>query len=187
MRLFLTHVTNNQDEGPRAAGLWPTGTWETQACGSSAVFNSSFPGCPGHCSPQVWGRSIRSRESIGQAGRWPTSPKGKPDNANWLCARKKNGWLAVTAPHRVKQLMIPGSSACMLSHSGVSYSLPPPGSSANEIFWARILEWVTISFSRASTQPRDQTRVSCISCIGRQILYHWAPWASQGVDVPSAY
>ena len=36
---------------------------------------------------------------------------------------------------------------------------------------ARILEWVAISFSRGSFQPRDQT---CISCIEKQILYYWA-------------
>jgi len=27
----------------------------------------------------------------------------------------------------------------------------------------RILEWVAISFSRGSSQPRDQTQVSCIA------------------------
>ena len=27
--------------------------------------------------------------------------------------------------------------------------------------------------SRGSSQPRNQTRVSYISCIGRQVLYHW--------------
>ena len=37
----------------------------------------------------------------------------------------------------------------------------PPGSSVHEIFQARILEWVAISFSRGSSQPRDWTRVSC--------------------------
>ena len=37
-------------------------------------------------------------------------------------------------------------------------------------FPTRILEWVAISSSRQSFQPRDQTRVSCISWIGRQIL-----------------
>ena len=37
----------------------------------------------------------------------------------------------------------------------------PPGSSVLEIFQARILEWVAISFSRGSSQPRDRTRVSC--------------------------
>ena len=31
----------------------------------------------------------------------------------------------------------------------------PPGSSVHEIFQARILEWVAISFSRGSSQPRD--------------------------------
>ena len=30
-------------------------------------------------------------------------------------------------------------------------------------FWARILEWVAISFSGGSSQPRDQTQVSCIA------------------------
>ena len=49
----------------------------------------------------------------------------------------------------------------------------PPGSSVHGILQARILEWVAISFSRGSSQPRDQTQVSCVSCIGRQILYHW--------------
>ena len=37
----------------------------------------------------------------------------------------------------------------------------PPGSPVHEIFQARILEWVAISFARGSSQPRDQTRVSC--------------------------
>ena len=36
----------------------------------------------------------------------------------------------------------------------------PPGSSVHRILQARILEWVTISFSRGSSRPRDQTRVS---------------------------
>ena len=30
--------------------------------------------------------------------------------------------------------------------------------------------------SRGSSQPRDQTHVFCISCIGGQILYHCATW-----------
>ena len=74
----------------------------------------------------------------------------------------------------------------IISHSSLSFALAvqslshvqhfcdsmdcsPPGSSVHGISQARILEWVAISFSRASSQPRDQTH---ISCIGRQILYH---------------
>ena len=52
----------------------------------------------------------------------------------------------------------------------------PPGSSVLGIFKARILEWVAISSSRGSSQPRYWTHVSCISCIGRWILYHQATW-----------
>ena len=46
-----------------------------------------------------------------------------------------------------------------------------PGSSVHRISPARVLEWVAISFSRGSSRPRDRT---CASCIGRQVLYHWA-------------
>ena len=39
----------------------------------------------------------------------------------------------------------------------------PPGFSIHGILQARILEWVAISFSRESSQPRDGTQVSCIT------------------------
>ena len=42
--------------------------------------------------------------------------------------------------------------------------------SVHGISQARILEWVATFFSRLSSWPRDQTNISCISCIGRQIL-----------------
>ena len=47
----------------------------------------------------------------------------------------------------------------------------PPGSSVHGIFQARIMEWVAISSSGGSSRPREWTRVSWLSCIGRQILY----------------
>ena len=49
-----------------------------------------------------------------------------------------------------------------------------PGSSIHGISQARILQWVAISFSRGSSQPRDQTRVSCI--VGR----FFTVWATCG-------
>ena len=39
----------------------------------------------------------------------------------------------------------------------------PPVSSVHGILQARILEWVAFHFSRASSQPRDWTQVSCIA------------------------
>ena len=41
----------------------------------------------------------------------------------------------------------------------------PPGSSVHGILHTRILEWVAISSSRGSSQPRDQKCDSCVSCI----------------------
>ena len=65
--------------------------------------------------------------------------------------------------------------AWVLSHfSWVQLSMDhsPPGSSVHGIFQARTLEWAAMSSSRGSSQPRDQTRVSCISCTDRSVLYH---------------
>ena len=67
--------------------------------------------------------------------------------------------------------------ACMLSHFSrvqlcdpMDYSLP--GSSAHGILQVKLLDCVAIYSSKGSSQPRDQTHVSCVSCIDRQILYH---------------
>ena len=46
------------------------------------------------------------------------------------------------------------------------------GSSVRGILQAGMLEWVAVSSSRGSSQPRDQTHISCVSCIGRWVLYH---------------
>ena len=52
----------------------------------------------------------------------------------------------------------------------------PPGSSVPGSLQARILDWVAIFSSRGSSWPRDQTTISCVSCLARQLLYHWATW-----------
>ena len=57
-----------------------------------------------------------------------------------------------------------------------------PGSSVHRIFQARILEWVAMSFSRGSAWPRDWTHISCISCIGKQVLYQLSHQGSRISD-----
>ena len=52
----------------------------------------------------------------------------------------------------------------------------PLSSSVHGISHHSILERVSISFSRGSSQPRDQQ----VSCISRWILYHWATRESLG-------
>ena len=51
----------------------------------------------------------------------------------------------------------------------------PLGSSVHGISQARILEWVAISSSKGSSQPRDETQVSSIYCIGKWIFTTEAP------------
>ena len=65
---------------------------------------------------------------------------------------------------------------CVLNHLSCPTLCNPmdcslPSSSVYGFLQARILEWVTMPFSRVSSLPRDWTRVSCV---GRQLLYHWA-------------
>ena len=67
-----------------------------------------------------------------------------------------------------------------------SFSIPvdwsPLGSSVHGITQARVQEWVSISLSRGSSQPRKRTH---ISCIGR-ILYHWATWEAPFITMFSS-
>ena len=77
-----------------------------------------------------------------------------------------------------KRCRSPIVHACVLSCSVVSYSLwlhwlHSQPDSVHIIFHSRILEWVAISSTRGSSQPRDWTCISCISYIGRWILYHY--------------
>ena len=69
------------------------------------------------------------------------------------------------------------SMCSVLSYSvGSPVDYGPPGSSVLGIFQARMLEWVAISYSRGFSWPRNWTQVSCVSCIGRWILYHCTTW-----------
>ena len=57
----------------------------------------------------------------------------------------------------------------------------PPGFTVHGILQARILEWVAMPSSRGSSWPRDRTRVSYVSCIGRRVTLPLgkASWGSQ--------
>ena len=58
-----------------------------------------------------------------------------------------------------------------MSYSCDPMDCRPPGSSVHGILQARILEWVAISFSRRSSQPKNQMWVSCTA--GR-FFTNWA-------------
>ena len=62
----------------------------------------------------------------------------------------------------------------------------PPGSSVHGILQERLLEWVVMPFSRVSSQPMDQTQVSCIAgrlftiWATREALSNRSHWSASG-------
>ena len=89
-----------------------------------------------------------------------------------LCSREPETQPASSLCVRAKSLQ-----SCPTLCNPIDCSLP--GSSVHGILQARILEWVAMPSSRGSSQPRDRTHISYISCIGRQILYQCATWEAQ--------
>ena len=55
----------------------------------------------------------------------------------------------------------------------------PPDSSVHRL-QARILEWVALSYSMGSSQPRDWTH---IFCSGRRVLHHCTAWEAQVLHI----
>ena len=60
----------------------------------------------------------------------------------------------------------------VMSDSFQPHGLCLPGSSVHGKNLARILAWVSISYSRRSSRPMDQTCISDIFCAGRQVFYY---------------
>ena len=96
-----------------------------------------------------------------------------------------------SSPFSLKSFAVLTLLFCVCKLYSVAWSCPalcdpmdcsPPGSSVRGILQARRLEWVAISSSRGSSRPRDGTHVSCIFCIGRQIVYHRATVLLKLVD-----
>ena len=71
------------------------------------------------------------------------------------------------------------TQSCLTLCNSMDCTTPPhprlPGSSVHGILQARILEWVAIPFSRGSSWPRDQTHISWVSYIVRQVPLPLAP------------
>ena len=72
-------------------------------------------------------------------------------------------------------------SCSVMFNSATSWAVILQALRSLGFFQARILEQVTMPSSRESSQPRDWTRFSCDSSIGRKILYYWATWEANSV------
>ena len=123
---------------------------------------------------------IELKSPISQVDSLPAEPPGKPKNTgvgslsllqgifptqelNWSLLHCRQILHQLSYQHFIDQNVVLVTKAYQALSEPIDFSLP--GSSVQEILQERILEWVAISFSRASSPPRDQTHVSCL--VGR--------------------
>ena len=102
----------------------------------------------------------------------PAEPRGRPlfplmsfkDNSRGFSPLKVS--YLISGHLGSKQSKFPIMCACAQSCPTLCDPMDcsPPGSSVHEIFQARILEWVAISYSRGSSPYRDQIHISLVSC-----------------------
>ena len=58
----------------------------------------------------------------------------------------------------------------------------PPGSPVHGILQAKILEWVSMPFSKGSSRPSDRTHISSVSCISGGFFTINATWEALCVN-----
>ena len=116
---------------------------------------------------------------------WQSLPWGTlMDAATWICAGRESIfiynvlWLSLLSKNYSSVCVyVPVcAQSCLTLCNPMDCDPSECGSSVHGIFQARILEWVATSSSTESFWTRDQTHVSWISYIGRQILYPYATW-----------
>ena len=117
---------------------------------------------------------------------------GDSRNVRSIISTKENStWFNAIDCYKRQSLLPSSSSSCMCAQSyptlcnSIDYS--PQGSFVHGILQARVLEQVAIFFSRGSSPRRDPTPISCISCIGGRILYHWCHLGSCHLVVPKGH
>ena len=101
--------------------------------------------------------------SASSSGMWGANhpPRGTPKLAN-LYGQELNFH---APPPPIKPMYVLDAQSCQILCNPIDSveCSPLPGSSVHGILQARILEWVAISFSRESSEPRDRTWVSYIT------------------------
>ena len=117
-------------------------------------------------------RDKRDMCSVPGSGRSPGIGNGNPlQYFAWRTPRTQEPGKSRTWAHTHTWIHVYSHVCRHLTLCGpMDYRLPV--SSVHGVLQARILEWISMPSSRASSRPRDQTCISCISCTGRQVLYH---------------
>ena len=179
---FLQHFPpKRRHEGGAPGDMRPP-----RAFNRSRGWVKSRSGLPAaHSSLQVRLSPTNACRCPGELCSWDSGgprPAGRPHRKGWSssprCTWNRKGHTRSVLPWssgwQPPKRYVRACSSCVRLCDPTDYS--PPGSSVHRILQARILGQVAMPPSRGSSQPRDQTHVSCVPCIGREIPYHWTPW-----------
>ena len=135
--------------------------WKWQNVGGLGAFLASWP--EGERYGRQWGMSEGPRERMSWS---KLKAETEIEIRKWQC--KEGQGLDCS-----KRIYIHTSckllQSCLTLCDPMDHSLP--GSSVHGILQARILEWVVMPSSRGSSLPRV-SMVSCVSFIGRRVVYH---------------
>ena len=134
--LHWCHWHRKDISGEHRAGVAQAGPWDTGKCLDHLYPKSDF----NHAVSQVLTHNRRPRTEL-----------------NYLLLRGVQSWLY----RRIGRKEVLVTQLPPTLGNPMDWSLP--GSSLHWILQARILEWVAIPFSGASSQLRDRGSVSCIA------------------------
>ena len=96
---------------------------------------------------------------------WTTCP---PTRFNWLClsSKRKERYTIMVRSALINGMCAKSLQPCPTLYDPIAHHAPL------SIGFSRQEYSVATPSSRGSSWPRDQTHVSYVSCIGRQVLYH---------------
>ena len=109
-------------------------------------------------------RALRRRAPLPMRVRCALPIRPLPGEAHWppYCRQVKSIQEQIHTTETTKLFIsCEVAQSCPTLRDPMDCSLP--GSSVHGIFQARVLEWVAISFSKETSQPRDRTQVSRIA------------------------
>ena len=128
-----------------------------------------------HCNRPTLDNNRSNDKWVGYHWRHPKLLLWRTRGGNqWFIFPQSNKRIRLMAVHQVPSLRAQAWIALKVKESEVAQLCQTlcnpmdcslPGSTVHGIFQARLQEWVAISFSRRSSQPRDWTQVSRI--VGR--------------------
>ena len=147
--------------------FWPCSMWDlsfptknqTQA---PCIGNGPTPGPHPQCEPL-------GRQGSPSSKFWNLSSNLLPIVLDQIAANGRSKTLPLSRANVWSTFYVQSNVSCSCEVAQSCPTLCDPmdcsllGSSVPEIFQARVLEWVAISFSTGSSWPRDRTWVSCIA------------------------